>query len=276
MWDPRNYTDSDFGLDDDEAFEPEDIDDERIDVRMDPHVMTVLGPVRPEDLGMTQVGEYLLTDSPQSEPGLRLNDISKAIEELTSFVTVGGKSIVDMTTAELGRDLLGLLDLARRVPAHVICSVGATGGASRMLEEIQQGVGPRTIRPGLIQVYGGEDELQSALMVADSTGLPIYVHGFVESIASRFGAVRIQRSKSASVIAVISCDQIGGARIIDLLESGLFVMATGIGRNVANDQQLARRLVQLEGEGFGDRLLVSQSIRSRSQLLAWGGSPGLV
>ncbi|MDQ4044809.1 MAG: hypothetical protein M3173_05105, partial [Chloroflexota bacterium] len=99
MWNPRNYRDSDYGLSDDERFEPFDAnDDEFVPGEGEPFIQTVLGPIAPEDVGVALVREHL-----QWRPG-RLTDVQAALTDLEAFFTASGRTIVSATARDAGRD----------------------------------------------------------------------------------------------------------------------------------------------------------------------------
>ena len=96
------------------------------------YAQTVIGPIAPDQLGVTLTHEHLIMDgrcnwieppsnysflsyaqitpdiaynlrhNPQySQPNLELDDECAAIEDLAKFVTIGGNSIVDLTSIGL-------------------------------------------------------------------------------------------------------------------------------------------------------------------------------
>jgi phosphotriesterase-related protein len=276
MWDPRNYSDSDYGLDDNESFEPEEIDERVIDITVDPHIMTVLGPIDPTDLGICQVDEHLLIDPPNSADDLRLDDPLRAIEELTSFVTAGGRAIVDATTPDRGRDLVGLLDVARRVPAHVICSSGGHDSVSsnQIVAEISGGVGLRKIRPGVVRASGGVGAFQAAAASAIQTGVPLHFESNARMATELLPAIE-SYDRVRTTLAIVFRGDLPSTELAGrFMSSGAFVALSGVGPTSAADT--ARLVVKLAEDGFADRLLVSQGTYRRSLLHAWGGQPGLV
>ena len=125
-------------------------------------VQTVLGLVRPEDLGHTSTHEHLLIDlqfmfQPPEEASerhradepvtlrnlgrvrynpstnrdnLRLLDEETAISEALLFKQAGGGTIVDATTIGAGRDPLALARIARATGLHIILGAGYYVGAS--------------------------------------------------------------------------------------------------------------------------------------------------
>lgn len=121
-----------------------------------PHVMTVTGPIAPEDLGPTITHEHLLIDmtcyfpppgdpslTPAAEAPVRLEDLHRirvdingvrdnvlltdadlAIEELRAHAEEGGGAVVDVTPEDIGRDPLVLRRAAEETGLHVIAGCG--------------------------------------------------------------------------------------------------------------------------------------------------------
>jgi phosphotriesterase-related protein len=269
MWDPRNYEDADFGLDEDESFEPNEYADPEIDTAIEAHIMTVLGPILPDDLGICLPVEYIFIDPPGAPEDLRLNDSLRSSEELTNLVTAGGKAIIDATTQSQGRDLVGLFDVARRVPIHILCSTSTEHGPERMIADIRDGVGPRKIRPGVIQAGSDPVSLDAARLVATTTGLPVFAT-MNEDMAD------LERLPSTSTV-VLNCDNADERIISKIVEAGNRVAVVGIGTSDSDHEaELAKLLVSMAAAGFAGKLLISQRLDRRSQLHAWGGQPGLV
>ncbi len=116
-------------------------------------IHTVLGPIAPDDLGLTSMHEHLLLDArclylptpgalPDDErvslrtlgdlrwhnQGLRDNlvvdDEAMIAEGLIAFRDAGGSAVVDMTNIGLGREVQRLPDLARRTGVHLLIGSG--------------------------------------------------------------------------------------------------------------------------------------------------------
>ncbi len=124
-------------------------------------VLTVLGPIAPEDMGVTMTHEHLLVDETQlyhepDEPDKKatfhapltmevlsrmyfaghdnlesttLLDAELAIEEAMHYKRAGGGSLVEASSIGLGRDPEGLARIARATGLHVIM------GSSYYVEE---------------------------------------------------------------------------------------------------------------------------------------------
>jgi predicted metal-dependent phosphotriesterase family hydrolase len=91
-------------------------------------VRTVLGDVPLEELGRVYCHEHLLTRPGPRVTGagddLRLDDEQRALDELQNFAEAGGGTLVEVTTAEFGRDAAGLARLARASGIVIVCTTG--------------------------------------------------------------------------------------------------------------------------------------------------------
>ncbi len=299
MWDPRNYHDTDFGLEGEETFEPGDAGQtDGVDLSR-PHIMTVLGPIEPADLGVCQHHEHILCDPAaltDLEPDYRLDRIDLACEELESFFTAGGRSMVDASPRDYGRDLVGLRTIARRVPVHIIAVTGRHKHlhATRlphaldreMLEQEILADIDGEIKPGLI-TFGTsldqitlveEDAARAAARVAVRTGYPVTTHAEAGTMAHQ--QLDLVESEGLAPGRVI-LGHLDRRLDFDCLESvalrGAWLSFDQVGK-VRNgpDPPRAAMLVQLANAGFEDQLLVSQDLSRKSDLVAYGGGPGWI
>jgi len=128
---------------------------------MPKQVVTVMGPIAPEELGVTLTHEHILLDMnsynslPQeattramarekldirhlgklrrlagaNEDNNRLDDINLAVEELLEFKKAGGKSVVELSCIGLARDVVGLKAVAALTGLNIIAPCGYYKGA---------------------------------------------------------------------------------------------------------------------------------------------------
>jgi len=114
-----------------------------------PAVETVLGPVSVTDLGPTQIHEHVLVDCRSPDRSARdlyeplslsnyydarygddhqqdlvLDSVEDAAFELARYADKGGRTIVDVTPADLGRQPEGLREVARRTEVNVVMGCG--------------------------------------------------------------------------------------------------------------------------------------------------------
>ena len=89
-------------------------------------LMTVLGPIEPDDAGITDAHNHLfiapVPDSASDSPVLENQMVIGA--ELLDFVRAGGKTIVDCQPGGCGRDCRALHRLARSCGVNILASTG--------------------------------------------------------------------------------------------------------------------------------------------------------
>lgn len=195
------------------------------------HVMTVLGPVSPDALGPTITHEHLFIDlscylRPPADPlpddiyhqkvdiknlyALRrdaysnrdnciLDDVDLACREVELFKQQGGRTIVDVTLVDIGRDVRKLAEVARRTGINIVAGCGhyifsafPAGLADQteeqiyqeIISEIREGIDGTGIRPGIIGEIGSGDPihdqekkvLRAAARAQCESGLAISIH----------------------------------------------------------------------------------------------------
>lgn len=120
------------------------------------NVMTVLGPLPVDSMGVTLMHEHLLIDAsawfhcPQcaermylvdtpvrsdilgelrmdpfvNKDNTRMDDVAAAAEEVGQFRALGGATVIDPTNVGIGRDPLALQEISRRTGLHVVTGAG--------------------------------------------------------------------------------------------------------------------------------------------------------
>ncbi|WP_129311022.1 phosphotriesterase [Streptomyces sp. L2] len=244
-------------------------------------VRTVLGDVRPGELGLCDAHDHLFLSSAQL-PGQELNDASAARAELHAFRRAGGGAVVQWTPYGMGRRAADLPRLSRAAGVHVVCATGlhqaghylpevVEGLRGRLAEvfvaELTEGIGTSGVRAGLIKVAGGFHGLDAharwtmgaAAEAHHATGAPIAVH--------------LELGTGALDVLDLLCGELGvpAHRVIlghlnrspDLVvqrqaaESGCWLAFDGPSRaNHATDWRMPDAVRALAEAGFGDRLLL--------------------
>jgi 5-phospho-D-xylono-1,4-lactonase len=90
-------------------------------------VRTVLGDIRPSEMGLTFSHEHIIID--ESFPTLAnkdfvLNDLEKVSAELIKFFSLGGRTLVDTMPADCGRNVLKLAKVSQNSGVHIIAPTG--------------------------------------------------------------------------------------------------------------------------------------------------------
>ncbi len=298
-------------------------------------VMTVAGPIAPDALGVTLVHEHLRMDTtpvlavhgyavdadgpfdaaraaearwnPGTHPdNYRLTDTDLAVEELRHVVAAGGRTVVDVTPVELGRDPRALLEIATRSGLQVVMGGGHYLGpvhapglaasteddiAATLIAEVRDGVDGTGIRPGIIGELGTSDPplpaelrvLRATAIASRATGLAISVHLHPWG---RTGDLVVDTLLDAGaaperiVLGHLTTAHDDAPYLERLASRGTFLAfdlfgfdhsLLGAGRYPPSDAEVAATVARLSREGLADRLLVSQDVGVRSRLRRYGG-----
>jgi phosphotriesterase-related protein len=165
-------------------------------------VETALGPVPAAELGPTLMHEHVVTRSPgvqENWPHLwdRAAILALAERKLTDLHARGIRTIVDLTTVDLGRDIGLIAEVARRSPVRIVVATGvwwmpqryfAAHGvdhvAGLFVRDITQGIGASGIRAAIIKCATDtagvtpviENVLRASARAQKATGVPISTH----------------------------------------------------------------------------------------------------
>src|SRR3954452_12238948 len=170
-----------------------------------PTINSVLGPLNTDDLGFTLTHEHIFTASAgiqQTYPEL-FGDFQKLTEQtiltLNEAREGGVRTIVDLSTLDLGRDVRFFAEMSRRTGVQIICATGIWRDIPRALwlrspdevaalfvREIEVGIEGTGIRAGIIKVANdaegvtreGEIILRAAARAAARTGVRISTHSY--------------------------------------------------------------------------------------------------
>jgi phosphotriesterase-related protein len=168
-------------------------------------INTVLGPRDTADLGFTLTHEHVFTASAgvrQTYPELfgDFEDFTaEAVATLTEAREGGVRTMIELSTLDLGRDIRFLADVSRRTGVNIIAATGIWRDIPRALwnrtpdevaalfvREIQQGIEGTGIKAGIIKVANdaegvtreGEIILRAAARAAMQTGARISTHTY--------------------------------------------------------------------------------------------------
>jgi phosphotriesterase-related protein len=90
-------------------------------------VRTVLGDIRPSDLGRCYAHEHLIIDpsyTTQLFPDILLPSVEKAVQELAEFRKAGGRAMIDCMPCDAGRNVLKLVEISRASGIHLVAPTG--------------------------------------------------------------------------------------------------------------------------------------------------------
>ena len=90
-------------------------------------IISVTGPVSPDELGFCQFHEHLMISRGKSyevNPDILMDEPQKSLEEVKRYQAVGGMSIIDAQPGGCTRMAEGLAEISRQTGVHIICSTG--------------------------------------------------------------------------------------------------------------------------------------------------------
>jgi phosphotriesterase-related protein len=264
-------------------------------------VMTVTGPVSANELGVVLPHEHVFTNTMREYRGNGLlHDIGLAVEELKDFAAQGGRTLVELTTSEVGRSPERLAEVSRASGVLVVMGCGhyrepyldldhfratsADGLAEEMICEVEEGVGSTGVRPGIIGEIGNNDDaispaeeksFRAAARTHLATGLSISTHAAWFPV----GLAQLDLLEEEGVpphrVVIGHADGVPGPEYqLALAARGCFVEFDGFGTDTAYDAKRALGyLMLLREKGHLDQVLLSHDVFLRTHLRSRGG-PG--
>ncbi len=265
-------------------------------------VITVLGTIRPEEMGVTQTHEHLFLDAMDHYASygyqLVIDDEEVMAKEITEFTSRGGRTICDVTLDEIGRDPERLARFSRRTGINILMGCGwyrdfgyppivaeltSRELADVLVKEIEIGVGGTGIRAGFIGEIGtgrhhvspGEERVFRAAALAQSrTDVVITTH------TTRWGTLAMEQiamleefgANLSRVIIGHLGDRVGVQHLLPIAAQGVYLEIDNIGYlDYQPEYVRADNAAALVHEGFVDRVLLSEDICMLNQLKYTGG-----
>jgi len=165
-------------------------------------VNTVRGPVDSADLGFTLMHEHIVLESPAvmlnwPEAFDRARAIELGVRKLAEANAAGVKTIVDQTTADNGRDVPLVVEIAERSAVNIIVATGIwlfvprffrmqspEEVAALLVRDIEDGIQGTTVKAGIIKaategerVVGLQElSLRACARAHRRTGIPLATH----------------------------------------------------------------------------------------------------
>lgn len=267
------------------------------------YVQTLLGPVPPEELGQTYVHEHLLTRPPlwriKEDPDYVLDSREKILEELRLFQKAGGRTLVDCTAIDYGRNARDFLEVAERTDVQLVALTGFNRGdygerwireasveqmAEIMSRDVLEGMDGTSARAGLIKFGTSYNVvlpvevrfIQAAARAQRKTGAPVITH----TTRGTLGLEQVNLFEGAggdvTRLALSHLDQnLDFWYLRQIAARGAYILFDGPAKvKYAPDEARVAMLKRLVDAGYEDHLLISGDMGRRSYLKAYGGGPG--
>ncbi|HYF92373.1 MAG TPA: hypothetical protein VD969_08990 [Symbiobacteriaceae bacterium] len=268
-------------------------------------IETVLGPVRPADLGVTHSHEHLVAHATAEiaarEEDLLLNEPARILPDLEAFRQAGGGAIVEMTTPDYGRDAAALRELSRRSCVHIIAASGYNKAiycrpfvegrtiaeiAAWMVTEVTNGIAGTSMKAGVIKFATSLDQidpaeekvLRAAARAHRQTGVPLISHTEAGTMAVAQVEILAEEGVEADRLIICHMDRNADPAVhLDLARRGAYLSYDQIPKVKYNTEERSIRLItRLACAGLHSRVLVGGDFARRSLFAGWGGGPGLI
>jgi phosphotriesterase-related protein len=263
-------------------------------------VITVLGPISPDQMGITQTHEHLILDAYDHYKSydLVIDDEELVVDELKNFTRNGGRTICDVTLDEIGRNPAALARVSKAAGIHVVMGCGwyrefgypavveernSNELADILVKEIEQGVGDTGIRAGLIGEIGTgrhyikpaeERVFRAAALAQQRTGVAVSTH------TTRWGTLALEQiamlreygAEPTKIIIGHLGDRRGVHHLLPIAQQGVYLEVDNIGFLDYQPESIrADNVAALCSEGFADKVLLSEDICMLSHLHYRGG-----
>ncbi|NUP02318.1 MAG: aryldialkylphosphatase [Nonomuraea sp.] len=299
--------------------------------------LTVAGPVDPALLGRTVMHEHVFVDlrrparsrrpgedAPEAAEPLTLanlartrhggpnadndlmGDFDEMLAEVLAFAHAGGRTLVEVTPAGLGRDPEALLRLSRASGLHVVMGGGwytpafhppDMGGrtvddlADAIVRDVVTGADGTGVRTGIIGEVGAEsvpltgDELKSVRASGRAsriTGAPVTFHvgGVGEEKFRVLDILEEEGVAPGNVVLGHCADVLSGPSFAErLLARGVFVEFDFLASPgspwghlvLGSDHKVVRGIADLVERGYAGQIVLGHDVCQKIQLKRYGG-----
>lgn len=268
-------------------------------------VPSVLGEVGVDDLGVVDYHEHLYVEPPawlhRIDPDFALHDEARSAAELARWAAAGGRTLVEMTAADFGRNVDAVRRIAERVPqVHVLVTTGFNRpwymgrwvyeldegeAVRRIVREVTEGIGNSGVRAAVIKAgteYNVMDEagrklLRMAAAAHRHTGAPLVTH----TTAGTMGPEQIdylgEHGVSPHRVCLSHMDRLLDFEVhATAARAGAYLGYDCAGKaKYGSDAARIALLKEMLDAGYGRQILLGNDLGRPSYWVSYGGGPGL-
>lgn len=264
-------------------------------------IRTVLGDIESSKLGFTYTHEHLYAVPPkiQKDRDLEISDYEKSLEELMNFKSVGGKTLVEASTLDYGRNAKLLIKMSKASGVNVVATTGFNKHIyypewtkqnsideikKVLVNDIVEGMDGTSSKAGFLKAGSWYNlihplEEKTTRTIARThleTGAPIWVHTEAGTMGMEMLDILEEEGVDLTKVAVGHSDRNADPYYhLQLAKRGAYVQFDGPGKiKYYPDSTRVELIKNLLDNGFGKQLLISGDMGRRSYLHAYGGGPG--
>ncbi len=262
-------------------------------------VMTVTGPVSPEDLGFTLMHEHVFLSilADYLDTDRVLDDPDSARTELQLFKDAGGGTVVDQTNRGLEQNPAGVREMARNTGLNIVLGCGwyrepfyeprlhretTDQVADEMIRDITDGIDGTGVRAGIIGELGAHETwvspveervLRAGARAHLQTGLTVTTHGLFAPVGLDQLDVLYEEGVDAKRVVVGHAhDYPAHEYHAEIARRGAFISFDGMGeRNCYLLERDLGNIRKIVAAGYIDHLLLSHDVCLKSAYVTSGG-----
>lgn len=268
-------------------------------------VMTVRGVIHGEDLGVVDYHEHLYFDAPdwllREDRDFRLNSVERSAEELRSWARAGGRTLIEMSAIDFGRNVRQVVRIADLVPdVHVVVITGYNkpyfcdrailnqdedAMVRNCIRDIETGIDGTGVKAGIVKGGSGYNTFQEAdrkLMriaakVHVETGVPVMTH--TEAGTMGYDQVSLLDAQGVPPGRICLSHMDRNPDFWEhrrIAETGAYLGYDCPGKvKYGPDEMRIDVLKRMIDAGLGDRILLGNDLGRPSYWRSYGGGPGL-
>jgi phosphotriesterase-related protein len=251
------------------------------------NIMTVKGPIRPKEMGITLEHEHVLVDfvgaaMSNTNRWVKEEVVKKVLPLIKEVKAQGCKTFIDCTPNYLGRDPVLLQWLSELSEMNFITNTGYYGGsdnkflpshafeesaeqlADRWIKEWNEGIGDSSVRPGFIKISVNAGDLSNiskklitaAALTHLKTGLTIVSHtGPVVPALQQLKILKQLGITPEAFVWVHAQQEKDRNQLVKLAKMKCWISLDGL--NDANVKEYSDRLMFLRKSKVLNRILIS-------------------
>lgn len=269
-----------------------------------PFIRTVRGDIDPAEFGVCYPHEHVLCTPPANvtDRDLTMDSEDAALKELGWFQAAGGRSLVEMTPADYGRNAVGLKRVSENSGVNIVCVTGHHKEAfsaawvqdrsideltDRFSRDVTDGVDGTSIKAGAIKAASSlnkitpneEKVFRAAARAYRAVGAPISTHTEAGTLAlEQIELLRSEGVDPARVIIGHLDRKLDWAYHLQIAQTGVYLGYDQISKEKYEpDSKRVEFILRLVKEGFGRQIVLGGDLARKSYWPSYGtgGGPGL-
>ena len=268
-------------------------------------INTIRGPKKLDSLGIIDYHEHLFVKAAnwflEREPDYKLNDIKKSADELKSWASAGGKTVLECTTIDFGRDIKSLIEIANLVPnVNIIVPTGFNKPlycdrwvrkkkieelVKFCVHEVNEGIENTEVKAGFVKAgssYMNIDKLSEKLLRVAArthleTGVPIITHTQTGTMALEQLDIFEEEKIELHRICLSHLDRNPDVWYhLQILKRGAYIGYDCPGKiKYGTDSIRIQVLKEIIERGYHKQILLGNDMSRISYFKSYGGGPGL-